>query len=65
MDEDKVVVITDELMKCLEVLQMAEDHLPEGDFKESYDKAVSYIGAAFRGEELPRIHCPGGALIIR
>ncbi|MGD9347089.1 MAG: hypothetical protein PVH84_14565 [Candidatus Aminicenantes bacterium] len=65
MDDDKIVVITDELMKCLEVLQMAEGQLPEGDFKQSYDKAVSYIGAAFRGEELPRINCPGGALIIR
>ncbi len=65
MDEEKIVVITDEMMKCLEVLQMAADHLPEGDFKESFDKAVSYIGAAFRGEELPRIHCPGGSLIIR
>ncbi|MGD8540033.1 MAG: hypothetical protein PVI66_15065 [Candidatus Aminicenantes bacterium] len=65
MDENKKVVITDELMKCLEVLQMAESHLPEGDFKESYIKAVSYIGAAFRGEELPRMHCPGSSLIIR
>lgn len=65
MDEEKIVVITDELMKCLEVLKVAEDHLPEGDFKESFDKAVSYIGAAFRGEALPRIHCPGGSLIIR
>lgn len=65
MDENKIVVITDELMKCLEVLKTAGDHLPVGEFKESYEKAVSYIGAAFRGEELPRINCPGGALIIR
>ena len=65
MDEDQIVVVTDELMKCLEVLKMADEHLPEGDFKESYDKAVSYIGAAFKGGELPRISCPGGGLILK
>jgi hypothetical protein len=65
MDEIKQVIVTDELLKCLEVLLMADDHLPEGDFKESYNKAVGYIAAAFRGEELPRITCPGGSLILR
>jgi len=64
MGEDKIVVVTDELLKCLEVLKMAVDHLPDGDFKESYKKAVSYISAAFMGEELPRGTCPGGGLLI-
>ncbi len=65
MDENKIVVVTDELLKCLEVLKMAVDHLPEGDFKESYKMAVDYISAAFMGEELPRSTCPGGGLILR
>lgn len=65
MDEDKIVVVTDELQKCLEVLKMADEYLPGGDFKESYKKAVSYIVAAFKGEELPRSTCPGGGLILK
>jgi len=65
MDENKIVVVTDELLKCLEVLKMADGHLPEGDFKESYKMAVDYISAAFMGEELPRSTCPGGGLILR
>lgn len=64
MDENKTVVVTDELLKCLEVLKMAVDHLPDGDLKESYKMAVSYISAAFMKEELPRIACPGGGLLI-
>jgi hypothetical protein len=64
MDESKAVVVTDELQKCLKVLSMAVGRLPEGDFKESYKKAVDYIEAAFMGEELPRGTCPGGGLLI-
>lgn len=65
MDERRHVEVTEEMLKCLEVLLMARDHLPEGDFKESYNMAVSYIDAALKGEELPRITCPGGGLILR
>ena len=65
MDENKIVVVTDELLKCLEVLKMADEYLPQGDFRESYQKAVSYISAAFKGEELPRMTCPGGGLILK
>ena len=64
MDEERKIIVTNELMKCLEVLEMVKDSLPKGDVNESYEKAVWYISAVLKGEELPKISCPGGAPLV-
>ena len=64
MGNDKTVIVTEDVWKCIKALEESVLVIPDGDQKEKANAAVEYLTALFKGEPLPLIMCPRGRLII-
>jgi hypothetical protein len=67
MSDKRMIEVTPNIKKCLEVIKEAAGELPEGKTKENTLAALAYLEKTAMGEPQPAggNHCPVGSFIIR